>query len=205
MAATLAGVCQVPLTAVLLLFELTQDYRIVLPLLGAVGLSSWISSVQIKKGNAKGTEKNNVENSNSTNLQETSSYRSIESAFNGTLAESVPNSSKLTQVENFLYIKDDNVETTYFKRKTLVSQAMKTRFVRVSMCTPLTEVVNLMLAEKESCAVIVSTDHTLIGLLTLRDIHEYSKFAKASSKKPEVQESNSSLNCMYSDFTYSSK
>lgn len=45
MAATLAGVCQVPLTAVLLLFELTQDYRIVLPLLGAVGLLSWISSV----------------------------------------------------------------------------------------------------------------------------------------------------------------
>lgn len=36
MAATLAGVCQVPLTSVLLLFELTQDYRIVLPLLGAV-------------------------------------------------------------------------------------------------------------------------------------------------------------------------
>ncbi|XP_074338987.1 chloride channel protein CLC-e isoform X2 [Apium graveolens] len=44
MAATLAGVCQVPLTAVLLLFELTQDYRIVLPLLGAVGVSSWITS-----------------------------------------------------------------------------------------------------------------------------------------------------------------
>ncbi|GJN17934.1 hypothetical protein PR202_gb05042 [Eleusine coracana subsp. coracana] len=46
MAATLAGVCKVPLTSVLLLFELTQDYRIVLPLLGAVGLSSWITSPQ---------------------------------------------------------------------------------------------------------------------------------------------------------------
>ncbi|KAL8260814.1 hypothetical protein R6Q59_024863 [Mikania micrantha] len=49
MAATLAGVCQVPLTAVLLLFELTQDYRIVLPLLGAVGLSSWITSWRPKE------------------------------------------------------------------------------------------------------------------------------------------------------------
>jgi len=46
MAATLAGVCKVPLTSVLLLFELTHDYRIVLPLLGAVGLSSWIASPQ---------------------------------------------------------------------------------------------------------------------------------------------------------------
>ncbi|KAF8013279.1 hypothetical protein BT93_I1201 [Corymbia citriodora subsp. variegata] len=53
MAATLAGVCQVPLTSVLLLFELTQDYRIVLPLLGAVGLSSWITSGQSKRRDSK--------------------------------------------------------------------------------------------------------------------------------------------------------
>lgn len=48
MAAMLAGVCQVPLTAVLLLFELTQDYQIILPLMGAVGLSSWVSSLASK-------------------------------------------------------------------------------------------------------------------------------------------------------------
>jgi hypothetical protein len=48
MAAMLAGVCQVPLTSVLLLFELTQDYRIILPLMGAVGLSSWVSSLAMK-------------------------------------------------------------------------------------------------------------------------------------------------------------
>lgn len=33
MAATLASVCSVPLTSVLLLFELTKDYRIILPLM----------------------------------------------------------------------------------------------------------------------------------------------------------------------------
>lgn len=49
MAATLAGVCQVPLTSVLLLFELTRDYRIILPLMAAVGLSAWIASTDIKK------------------------------------------------------------------------------------------------------------------------------------------------------------
>lgn len=42
MAAVLAGSVRAPLTAILLLFELTQDYRIVLPLMAAVGLSIWV-------------------------------------------------------------------------------------------------------------------------------------------------------------------
>ncbi|MBW4488529.1 MAG: chloride channel protein [Trichocoleus desertorum ATA4-8-CV12] len=42
MAAVLAGSVRAPLTAILLLFELTRDYRIVLPLMAAVGLSVWV-------------------------------------------------------------------------------------------------------------------------------------------------------------------
>ncbi len=42
MAAVLAGSVNAPLTAILLLFELTRDYRIVLPLMAAVGLSVWL-------------------------------------------------------------------------------------------------------------------------------------------------------------------
>lgn len=42
MAAVLAGSVRAPLTAILLLFEMTQDYRIVLPLMAAVGLSIWL-------------------------------------------------------------------------------------------------------------------------------------------------------------------
>lgn len=41
MAATLASVCYVPLTSVLLLFELTKDYRILLPLMVIFQLSFW--------------------------------------------------------------------------------------------------------------------------------------------------------------------
>ena len=41
----LAATCSVPLTAVLLLFELTRDYLIILPTLAAVGISFWISSL----------------------------------------------------------------------------------------------------------------------------------------------------------------
>ena len=42
MAAVLAGSAKAPLTAILLMFELTRDYRIVLPLMAAVGLSIWL-------------------------------------------------------------------------------------------------------------------------------------------------------------------
>ncbi|MFM7324791.1 MAG: chloride channel protein, partial [Nodosilinea sp.] len=43
MAAVLAATARAPLTAILLLFELTHDYRIVLPLMAAVGLSTWLA------------------------------------------------------------------------------------------------------------------------------------------------------------------
>ncbi|MDX2096245.1 MAG: chloride channel protein [Leptolyngbyaceae cyanobacterium bins.59] len=42
MAAVLAGSARAPLTAILLMFELTRDYRIVLPLMAAAGLSIWL-------------------------------------------------------------------------------------------------------------------------------------------------------------------
>jgi H+/Cl- antiporter ClcA/CBS domain-containing protein len=45
MAAVLAGSAKAPLTAILLLFELTRDYRIVLPLMAAVGLSAWLTDI----------------------------------------------------------------------------------------------------------------------------------------------------------------
>lgn len=43
-AALLASVCEVPLTSILLLFELTRDYLIILPALATVGISFWVSS-----------------------------------------------------------------------------------------------------------------------------------------------------------------
>jgi H+/Cl- antiporter ClcA len=43
-AAMLAANCRVPLTSVLLLFELTQDYTIILPTLATVGFARWSSA-----------------------------------------------------------------------------------------------------------------------------------------------------------------
>lgn len=42
MAAVLAASVRAPLTAILLLFEMTRDYRIILPLMASVGLSVWL-------------------------------------------------------------------------------------------------------------------------------------------------------------------
>ena len=43
-AAMLAAFCRVPLTAILLLFELTQDYTVILPALASVGFARWSSA-----------------------------------------------------------------------------------------------------------------------------------------------------------------
>lgn len=43
MAAVLAGAIRAPLTAVILLFEMTNDYHIILPLMFAVAVSLWVS------------------------------------------------------------------------------------------------------------------------------------------------------------------
>ncbi|WAL58269.1 chloride channel protein [Thermocoleostomius sinensis] len=42
MAAVLAGSVKAPLTAILLLFEMTRNYLIILPLMAAVGISVWV-------------------------------------------------------------------------------------------------------------------------------------------------------------------
>ncbi|BAC07698.1 chloride channel protein [Thermosynechococcus vestitus] len=50
MAAVLAASVNAPLTAILLLFEMTRDYRIILPLMAAVGLSVWlVNSFSVQK------------------------------------------------------------------------------------------------------------------------------------------------------------
>lgn len=43
MAAVWAGTIRAPLTAILLLFEVTREYRLVLPLMAAVGVCSWMT------------------------------------------------------------------------------------------------------------------------------------------------------------------
>ncbi|XP_010432284.1 PREDICTED: chloride channel protein CLC-e-like [Camelina sativa] len=172
MAATLAGVCQVPLTAVLLLFELTQDYRIVLPLLGAVGMSSWITSGQSKRQETRETK-------------ETRKRNSQEAVQTLTSSDDGSSTNNLCEVESSLCVDDSLIQVEELPQSIFVSEAMRTRFATVMMSTSLEEALTRMLIEKQSCALIVDPDNIFLGLLTLSDIQEFSKARKEGSKRPK--------------------
>ncbi|CAD5165385.1 chloride channel protein CLC-e isoform X1 [Musa acuminata AAA Group] len=185
MAATLAGVCQVPLTSVLLLFELTQDYRIVLPLLGAVGLSSWISSSQNLKRNVprkldelKVNDKNGSQPTGSI-YEDQDTYYAAASAESGGIG--------LCELENSLCVFDVSAEVSSLADKLTVSQAMRTKFLTISMNTSVIEAVTLMQVEKQSCAVIIDSTGFLVGLLLLEDIQNFSKLATTRGVEIEAE------------------
>lgn len=58
--ALLASTCEVPLTSILLLFELTRDYLIIVPTLVAVGISYWVSSYWRSAGTQAQRDQNPV-------------------------------------------------------------------------------------------------------------------------------------------------
>ncbi|XP_010530979.1 PREDICTED: chloride channel protein CLC-e [Tarenaya hassleriana] len=172
MAATLAGVCQVPLTSVLLLFELTQDYRIVFPLLGAVGMSSWITSGRSKRQETR--DEKNIRTRNSQVAMQSQASSDEESSM-----------SNLCEVESSLCIEDSLFQSEELEKNIFVSEAMRTRYVTVMMGASLKEAVTLMLIEKQSCALIVDSENILLGLLTLSDIQDFGKAREEGNKGPE--------------------
>jgi Voltage gated chloride channel/CBS domain len=173
MAATLAGVCQVPLTSVLLLFELTHDYRIVLPLLGAVGVSSWISYSRQKIStnyitNAKFTPTTGGGSGNQSNIAGYVNKAQIKERKSDDV-----NSSELCMLESSLCLYDEESEFGDVAQTLSVSEAMKSRYQSiVSMETPIVKVLNMMIEEQQPFVVITNNDNSLLGLLTLDDILE---------------------------------
>lgn len=174
MAATLAGVCKVPLTSVLLLFELTQDYRIVLPLLGAVGLSSWIASNQNRK-NVYEDESELVEDD--CNDLEGLQNNKKEFDFSRVSTE-LMRSTDLCELESSLCVYDHVTLISDIAERLTVAQAMRTRYITVEMNTTVSEAIELMFTEKQSCALITDRSSLLLGQLSLDDIQDYSKLAQ---------------------------
>ncbi|KAF7037269.1 hypothetical protein CFC21_047685 [Triticum aestivum] len=182
MAATLAGVCKVPLTSVLLLFELTQDYRIVLPLLGAVGLSSWIASSQRFSTSSKG-KLDSLEEKTST-IEEAKNVPTQTQQL--TSVDSVDATAELCKLESSLCVydvRDDNV-----LENLTVAETMKTRYISVSLKTPVVEALNLMLVEKQPFVMITERNKSLLGLLTVKDFQDFCKNVKSTRMQPEVDE-----------------
>ncbi|XP_072990952.1 chloride channel protein CLC-e [Typha latifolia] len=187
MAATLAGVCQVPLTSVLLLFELTQDYRIVFPLLGAVGLSSWISSSQNRKrGSSEKLDSLNVE-AHSIQQPKDSLYQNQDNC-DLVISPESSDSSDLCKLESSLCVYDAKLEVDNLAESLTVSHAMRTKYISILMKTSIVEAVTLMLKEKQSFVVIIDDNNFLLGLLALEDIHDLSRVATATGVNIEVEE-----------------
>ncbi|XVF70997.1 hypothetical protein PTKIN_Ptkin11bG0206600 [Pterospermum kingtungense] len=146
MAATLASVCSVPLTSVLLLFELTKDYRILLPLMGAVGLAIWVPSVT--------NQNKETEASDTRNLAK--GYSSVSAA------------EELSVIEKA----DDHeaVDEDVLLEELRVSKAMSKNYLKVSMAVTVKEAMKCMHDSHQNCVIVVEEDDFLEGILTYGDV-----------------------------------
>ncbi|TVU28302.1 hypothetical protein EJB05_19815, partial [Eragrostis curvula] len=160
MAATLASVCSVPLTSVLLLFELTKDYRILLPLMGAVGLAIWVPSVV-----------------NQPNDGESSGFRIPRRAYSSISSERNGSSRRgdgVNDLELTIIQTDIHNYGTYNEEMLLddlkVSQAMSKVYVKVLESATVTEVLKLLHDKQQNCALVVDPEDFLEGIITIGDI-----------------------------------
>lgn len=179
MAATLAGVCKVPLTSVLLLFELTQDYRIVIPLLGAVGLSSWIVSPQRFSRSNRDKLDSSEEKTSKFELA-----KNVPSKIKADSVDTAESTMELCKLESSLCICD--IKHGNMLDNLTVREAMKTKYISVSTITPVVEALNLMLVEKQPFVMITESKTSLVGLLTLKDIQDFCRTAETTRAQTEV-------------------
>ncbi|KAL8147014.1 hypothetical protein AgCh_004653 [Apium graveolens] len=184
MAATLASVCSVPLTSVLLLFELTKDYRILLPLMGAVGLAIWVPSVtnESKEGEASETKVTRgysvlspVDDKDSIGTWRRTDGDGLELSVMGS-------GSPREHIEEELYL--ENLK---------VSEAMTTKFVKVFLKHTIRDALRCMHDGQQNCALVVDTEDHLEGILTFGDIKRSLSASGASSSDSSVPDLRESL------------
>ncbi|KAL7103257.1 hypothetical protein ACP275_08G169000 [Erythranthe tilingii] len=162
MAATLASVCSVPLTSVLLLFELTRDYRILLPLMGAVGLAIWVPSVTTQP---KETEVSDTKNS-------PHGYSVVSPSEDQNEDIRIQNGERddieLTVIRNFSDYQPIDIDILLENMK--VSRAMSDNYVKVSLTQTLRDALNRMRDGQQNCILVVDSEDSLEGILTDGDI-----------------------------------
>ncbi|MGI0494496.1 chloride channel protein [Alkalinema pantanalense CENA528] len=144
MAAVLATSARAPLTAILLLFELTRDYRIVLPLMAAVGLSVWLMD-RFKAKQEKKTKQETKE-TDSTSAPPTEIIAEV-------IAEPVTPDQQ-----------------TLLLQRLRVADLMQTNFLSLPSSLPIPEA-GLVLTRHQSHSALVMEGSTLLGILTLQDIN----------------------------------
>ncbi|KAL2335840.1 hypothetical protein Fmac_010286 [Flemingia macrophylla] len=162
MAATLASACSVPLTSVLLLFELTKDYRILLPLMGAVGLAIWVPSVT-----NQGKESDTPDSSSSARVYSPISHAEDDNGGNWRRANDendlelsvVGDDTDLEAIDKELLL--DNLQ---------VSQAMSKQYLKVLSSATLKDAIKCMHDNQQNCVLVVDKEDFLEGILTYGDV-----------------------------------
>ncbi|CAN4102551.1 unnamed protein product [Withania somnifera] len=158
MAATLASVCSVPLTSVLLLFELTKDYRILLPLMGAVGLAIWVPSVTDQPKEAKFASKgyfilSPADEKNEGNVSRQSGER---------------NNLELMVIGS--HNSHESCDESLVLEDLKVFQAMSNDYLKVSPSHSVKEALECMHDGRQTCVIVVDAEGYLEGILTYGDI-----------------------------------
>lgn len=166
MAATLASVCSVPLTSMLLLFELTKDYRILLPLMGAVGLAIWVPSVTNESKDTEPSDpKSSARNYSVISPVEDKNEEGIwGQAGEGKEMELsvVGNPSNCAGMDGELLLEDLKV-----------CQAMSNDFLKVPPNQTIKEALKCMHDGQQNCVLIVDAENYLEGILTYGDIKRF--------------------------------
>ncbi|GAB2230345.1 hypothetical protein Droror1_Dr00014608 [Drosera rotundifolia] len=157
MAATLASVCSVPLTSVLLLFELTKDYRILLPLMGAVGLAIWVPSVA-NQGNE--TDSSGGRGYSFVTPLEDKEYTHEPAVDRNHLELSVIGNADFHEA----------VDEDFWLEDQKVSQAMSRDFLKIALTATLKEALKSMHENQQNCVVVVDHEGLLEGILTYGDV-----------------------------------
>lgn len=167
MAATLASVCSVPLTSVLLLFELTKDYHILLPLMGAVGLAFWVASVANQRRSGQRIVSSNSRASSSEYTLFSNSTH-VESGQRAWVMKNDEMEVELCTVHGV--IGPEMVAEEELLEELKVEQAMSKFFAKVHATATVKEAVKAMLDVQQSCVLVVDDNDLLEGVMTTSDL-----------------------------------
>ncbi|KAJ8542780.1 hypothetical protein K7X08_005303 [Anisodus acutangulus] len=188
MAATLASVCSVPLTSVLLLFELTKDYRILLPLMGAVGLAIWVPSVTDQPKEAESSEAKFASKGYSI-------LSPVDEKNEGNVSRQSGERNNLELMVIGSHDSHESFDEGLILDDLKVSQAMSNDYLAVSPSQTVKEALECMHDGLQSCVIVVDAQGYLEGILTYGDVKRslFKNCGDSSNKDLSVADANTCL------------
>jgi len=157
MAATLAAVCRVPLTAILLLFEYTQDFRMLLPLMATVGVAAWVASVSDERALAAAA---------AAEAAEARAAPAAPSAPPPALAAPPPSAPEASDDPELAALLGRESRLSLLLRELPVSAAMRPSFLTLPADASLLHAARALVEADERCALLAAEDGLPLGLLT---------------------------------------